>query len=593
MPLDPKARAEALAKAYEQLKKVRDSKTVALKPISRLKDTIIGFDGKPQPFKLRYYQVQGAFHLMLMKRLVLGDGTGLGKTIEGIAALAYLWEKEPNNKVIVVAPKSALRQWAKEIKRFTNGVTPILATGDVSERKAAYQAFLKAPTGPNDPKVVLIMNYAIMIRDWNLDGFQPTLPNGRPDLKAPVLPGVLDKMTREVGSNLVVIYDECTAFKNMRTKTWEVARYLSDRAHRCYGFTATLLKNNLMEGYCIYKAIKPDLFGTKSKFYDDYCFIELKKVAKARIPIILGYKNLDRFRAVIDPYFLGRPKHAVSDELPTLTTREVTFELSKAENTKYEEAVNGLLELGDGEVKEFEEHKALVSLIYCQQVVNSLALLRFKEGDEVMEGSFLDEGEAHKVGSVGTKEQALLDLLTDELDGEKVIVYTRFESLVGRLQAILQKAGIKSTRITGKESDKARAKNQDLFQDLESDTKVLFITDAGTEAINLQAAAAMVFFDMPWSWGNYVQTLGRMIRIGSPHPAVVAYHLIAERPLSDDKKTIDHHVLKLLRKKKGLIDKVLGESAVGALKFDKDSRGSVLDLLKSMRSKPSPTTVTV
>jgi len=316
MAEDPtkKARAEALTKAHEQLKKVRSSKTVSLKPIARLKETITGFDGKPQPFKLRYYQVQGAYHLMLMKRLVLGDGTGLGKTIETIAALAYLWEREPNNKVIVIAPKSALRQWASEIKRFTNDVKPIVATGTLDERKAAYMAFQHAPTGPNDPKVVLIMNYAILIRDWNQDGFQPTLPNGRPDPKKPVLPGLLDKLTTEIGSNLVVIYDEATAFKNMRTKTWEVARFLADKAGRCYGLTATLLKNNLMEGFCIYKAIKPDLFGTKTKFYDDYCFIEMRQVARARIPMILGYKNLDRFRETIDPFFLGRPRHAVSDE---------------------------------------------------------------------------------------------------------------------------------------------------------------------------------------------------------------------------------------------------------------------------------------
>lgn len=584
-PLDPKARAAALAKAHEQLKKVRASKTVSLKPIARLKDTIIGFDGKPQPFKLRYYQVQGAYHLMLMKRLVLGDGTGLGKTVEAVAALAYLWEKEPNNKVIVIAPKSAIRQWASEIKRFTNGVKPILAAGTVEERKAAYTAFLNAPTGPNDPKVVLIMNYAILIRDWNLDGFiPPPLPNGRPDPKKPVVPGVLDRVTTQIGENLCVIFDEATAFKNMRTKTWETARFLADKAGRCYGLTATLLKNNLMEGYCIYKAIKPDLFGTKTKFYDDYCFIEMKQVARARIPIILGYKNLDRFRDTIDPFFLGRPRHAVSDELPTLTTREITFEITKAENAKYQEALEGLLELGDGTVKDFEENKALVSLIYCQQIVNSLTQLKFKEGDEILEDFILDETDAHKVGSLSSKEQALVDLLVDELDGEKTIVYTRFASLVPRLQDILKKNGIKSTRITGKENDKARAKNQAAFQDTESDTQVIFVTAAGTEAINLQAAAAMIFFDAPWSWGDYVQAVGRMIRIGSPHPAVVAYHLLAERN-AEDRKTIDHHVLKLLRKKKGLIDKVLGESAVGALKFEKEEKGSVLDLLRAMQGK--------
>jgi SNF2 family DNA or RNA helicase len=156
--------------------------------------------------------------------------------------------------------------------------------------------------------------------------------------------------------------------------------------------------------------------------------------------------------------------------------------------------------------------------------------------------------------------------------------------LVARLQALLKREGVKSTRITGKENDKKRANNQDQFQDLESDTNVVFITDAGSEAINLQAAVAEIFYDSPWSWGDYVQILGRMIRIGSPHQSVLAYHLVAERPSASKKsrKTIDHHVLSLLRRKKGLIDKVLGEAAVGALKFDKPG-SSTIQLIKAMR----------
>ena len=97
--------------------------------------------------------------------------------------------------------------------------------------------------------------------------------------------------------------------------------------------------------------------------------------------------------------------------------------------------------------------------------------------------------------------------------------------------------------------------------------------DVGTLIIRRHGKVAVV--------GN---CLGRMIRIGSPHPAVVAYHLMAERP-NEDRKTIDHHVLKLLRKKKGLIDKVLGESAVGALKFEKEEKGGVMNLLRAMQGR--------
>lgn len=569
---------------YEKLKQIRASKDLVLKPTPMLRSEILGMSGKPEPFRLRYYQSQGIFHLLALTRMVLGDGTGLGKTVEIIGALCYLWPKEPNNKVMVVAPKSAIRQWRSEILRFTTGVQVFVASGTAAERKAAYEAWEAAPTGEGDPKSVLIVNYHGLVRDWDTGGFVPLLPNGHPDPKKPVVPGLLNRITGGM-KDLVIVYDEATAFKNVSTKTWQTVRMLSDRSKRVYGLTATLLKNKLEEGFSIYKAIRPDVFGTKTAFMSDYCVVKLQAVkGNRKIPIIVGYKNLQHFRDRIDPYFLGRPKHVVSDELPTLTTREITFEINKAEDAKYGEALSGILELGDGEVKDFEENKALVSLTYCQQVVDSLSLLKFDETSEIQGGIFRDE--AIEVKAKGSKEQAFVDLIKDELDEEKVIVYTRFESLVGRLQKLLADEGVKSVRITGKENDKARAVSQAAFQNLESDTRVVFITDAGSEAINLQAASATIFYDAPWSWGNYIQILGRMIRIGSPHKGVLVYHLIAERDREKpkDRKTIDHHVLSLLRAKKHLIDRVLGEAAVGALEFDK-SGSSIRDLVNMMKGK--------
>lgn len=572
----------------------------------------------------------------------VGNGLVNHNTVETIAALCYLWQKEPQNRVIVVSPKSAIEQWADEIRRFSNGVEPLVvgtekpdptATCTCSKCGTVWQtkkvgkqiacpkcelqwtAPVKLPDGsvtpelirverespvdarrreyerwvnaPAEDKLVLILTYKTLVLDWNHGGFQPPKKGGKLS-KQPVIPGLFDKITKQAATNgnLVVIYDEATAFKNDRSETWEKVRFLADRGRRVYALTATLLKNHLFEGYCIYKAIKPGVFTTKKAFYDAFCYVETKKVAKARITIINGYRNLDQFRATIDPVFLGRKKHMVAKELPTLTTKLVTFDLSGAEDRKYEEALGGILELGDGEVKDFEENKALTSLIYCQMVVNSLSMLRFAEGDEIE--SYAWDASTHKVGILSSKEQALVDLLTGELDDEKVIIYTRFASLVPRLQAILKREGIKSEAITGKvTSAKARRAAQEKFQDPKSDTTVIFITAAGSEAINLQVAKAMIFFDMPWSWGEYLQAIGRMIRIGSPNSGVLAIHLVARRPdcTGEDAHTIDHYVLKTNRRKKAIIDKVLGEGAVGALKFKQGEGSSVRALLRALQGK--------
>jgi SNF2 family DNA or RNA helicase len=578
-------------KEQELLNKLRDIRQrkeedfKPLPPSKYLRREVHNLEGELVPFTFRYYQVQGIVNMVSLTRMVLGDGTGLGKTIQTIGTFCYLLDKSPSMKFVVVAPKSAIRQWKSEIERFTDGIEVYLATvpkgskkeeAAVEVRQRVYENWANS-TKPS----VLILNYAILIRDWNHGGYQPLLPNGKPDIKKPVIPGLLDKLMKERGADLTVVFDEATAFKSRRTKTWEVVQFFSSYSKRVYALTATLLKNNLMEGFNIYKAIKPNLFGTQQAFFEQFCYIEYQRVARGqKIPIVVGYKNLDQFKERIELVYLGRPKHLVSKELPTLTTREVTFELDAAEQTKYEEALSGVLELGDGEVREFEETKALTSLIYCQQVVNSLSLLKFKGGEDVREWN---DFEGQKVKELSSKEQALLDLLLEELEDEKVIVYTRFASHVPRLMEILKKNKISSVCITGAINDDKRKAAQDEFQNLKSKTRVIFITAAGSEAINLQAAAGMVFFDMPWSWGDYVQCIGRMIRIGSPHKGVLCFHLLAEQAgVGKERKTIDHHVLGLLKRKKTLIDKVLGEAAIGALKFEKDG-ASVRDLIRSLQ----------
>ena len=79
---------------------------------------------------------------------------------------------------------------------------------------------------------------------------------------------------------------------------------------------------------------------------------------------------------------------------------------------------------------------------------------------------------------------------------------------------------------------------------------------AGGDAINLQAAKAVVFYDTPWSAGDYLQILGRMIRIGSEHDSVYAVHLVC-------RDTIDEHVQTVIKKKMRLIEQVLGERVKG------------------------------
>ncbi len=494
-----------------------------------------------------------------MKRFLLGDDTGIGKTLQTIATFAYLLERNPNLKFIVAAPKSALQQWGEEIDKFTTGFKRHVLnnTGmfaklvpeslieehgfQLAHRIFQYEQFFKGNLGH-----ILICNYNPIVSDC--DEF----------LKVSVKP-------------FVICYDEATAFKSYSSKTHDSCKRISIEAERVYGLTATMLKNNLIEGYGIFKVIYPPLFGPITHFKKAFC-IE-KKIplpgTKRKLPIVVGYKNLPQFRELIDPYFLGRHKHEVLSELPELVTKEVVVDMTEKQWDKYREALNGCLIVDSGQ--EIETSK-LSAIIYCQEIADSPHLVGI-EGDS-------------------GKETEFFRLLQEELEGEKIIVYSRFKKMILRLTELCKEKKIDTMKITGDENEDQRALSRLMFvEDKEAikkfllerkdknishlkhliqylkagvTPKVFFINDAGGMSLNLQAASTLIFFDQPYSFGDYRQILGRMVRMGNNNNSLLAIHLLSDG-------SVDRHVLSMLKKKKNLSDQVLGKTGPGVLEFEKDS----------------------
>lgn len=498
---------------YPTLLAYRERKDLKVRATSHLKDSFVAYDGEKRELRLRYYQIQGVLHLLAMPRFILGDDTGLGKTLQVIASLCFLWEREPNSKTVVVTSKSAVTQWSDEILRFTKGVKVFLCKGTSAKRAKCRDAFF-ASEGPS----ILVIGYGSLKQDFQY--FQ--------DMS---------------GTNLVL--DEATAFKNPKTQAHKICAYLSSQAQRVWGLTATLLKNELLEGFGIFKVIVPGLFPNEKWFLDAFCITKMMPLpgTRRKVPVVVGYTKggIAEFKKMIDPYYYGRPKFEVASELPPLITSYVEVEMTEAQEQRYAEALSGLLTVYEktesGSVQETsKEVTQLTQVIYCQQIVNHPGLIGC-EGDS---GKF----------------DRLMDLLTDEYDGQKVIVYTRFKKMVDIISTYLTSKGVKNCRITGPDSDAKRKESQDLFQNVNSGVNVILITSAASEAINLQSAKALVFYDTPFSAGEYLQILGRMIRLGSKHDRCFAIHLVS-------RGSIDQRVVKILGKKMALFESVLGKRIKG------------------------------
>jgi len=437
-------------------------------------------------------------------------------TLQSIATSCYFWEKNQDLKVVVITIKSAVRQWADEYDRFTQGVTVYVSVGSPKKRAKILEEFWAHEGSP----AVLIMGYGSMLRD--LQHYQDW-------------------------QGYMLIVDEASAVKNHLTETHKHVRYMSKNASRVVGLTATMIENRLTEGWGIYNALVPGLFGNYPWFMKEFCVTQMMPIpgSNRKIPTIVGYRAgaVERFKEMIFPYFIGRSKLEVATELPPLTRRTVQVPLSKVQKEKYEEALSGTLMVTKDGVEEEKATTKLTSLIYCQQIVNHPELI----------GALGDSG----------KMDALMELLTQgELSDDdcKVIVFSRFKTMIDLIMAELTRCGIGCTRITGAENEKQREIAKKAFQNVNSKERVICVTEASKQAVNLQSAKAIVFVDTPWSAGDFIQILGRMIRIGSQHDSVLAYHLVAQM---NGAMTIDGHVLRTLGKKIKLVESVLGKRIKG------------------------------
>lgn len=528
---------ENLKKVYAQLKQYRTREDLTLKPTDLLKETFVGFDGEERPIKLRYYQVQGVLHMVCMNAFVLGDDCGLGKTLQTIAAYCYVCGRpnEKDTKAIIMTNKSVTEQWALEFEKFTKpgAINVIVCKGTPKRREKFYEQFV-ASEGPT----VMVMGYATARQD----------------------------ITRLLEfKDYILVLDEATAVKNPKSRIHKCIAHMAKNARRVWGLTATLIKNNLIEGYGIYQVVNPGLFPkSTNKFMEQFAVTRLQRLPKSNrsVPVIVGYRkdHISRFRQLIDPFFLSRSKMDVATELPVVTFQEEYVDMLPAQKVKYQEALDGLLEIdATGEEKETTQ---LTSLIYCQQIVDHPALIEC-------------DGDSNKM-------KRLFEKLTEgDLGDEKIIVFSRFRGMVDILEEEAKKKKIPCTRITGSENEEERRDAMLKFQDPKDDTRVCFITMAAAEGINLQAAKAFFFYDLPWSAGDLIQLLGRMLRIGSKHDRCYAVYFLT-------RDSIDEHVLKILKKKMKLLESIMGKRLKGE-KEDKETmvkmENEISDLFDSLQEE--------
>jgi SNF2 family DNA or RNA helicase len=520
-----------------------------------------------KPLIIKEFQKQAIHHLIRMPRFILGDSVGLGKTLDSLAAFAWLKERNPLAKMVVITTKSTSYQWAEECQRFTT-LRPYVMHDTFNGLKSSEARYLQMMQFfDNDEKDLLIVKYD------SLKGKRKKVKTidrmGNEVEKKQAVSDEIEKFSMIMKAHrekTVLVLDECHRFKSEWTQTrnliWALCRY----PERVWALTATVIKNGMDEFYSIATAIGIRPLGWMSMFHDDHCIFREQYVGNGQTKQMLtGYKNVPTFMREMRPFFLGRSQRQVKEPLPRLSTVYHPIDLD-ARQTKIlsEDLPNGTIQLppilfkvqGEWREKERDPDNIMTQLSVQQLITNHWCLL-----DRNNEKEYLTK-------TLSPKEEALLDMLDGDYRGEKVVVYTKYRTWIDRLDWLTKNGHFterKFLRITGAENEKQRNENKRLFQDPDSGYDLIVINAAGLEGINLQQAAHMILLDVPWSWGDLIQLVGRMVRMASPHTACTLHIMVA-------KGTIDEYAIETLKGKKGVFETILGEShSAGIL----DSGGEV------------------
>ncbi|KAI3700873.1 hypothetical protein L2E82_45514 [Cichorium intybus] len=453
---------------------------------------------------------------------ILGDDMGLGKTMQICGFLAGLFHSNLIKRVLVVAPKTLLPHWMKELGVVgLSGKTREFFGACSKARQYELQYILQ-------DKGVLLTTYDIV----------------RNNVKA--LSGDYDEMEEDAVTWDYMILDEGHLIKNPSTQ-----RAKSLLAIPCgirIIISGTPLQNNLKELWALFNFACPELLGDKKCFKAKYESAILRgndKNASDRDKRI-GSAVAQDLRNCIQPYFLRRLKSEVfRDDGATNTAKLskkneiiVWLRLSSCQRQLYEAFLKSEIVLSafDGSplaaltiLKKICDHPLLLTKRAAEDLLEEMETGLNREDQGVAEKLAMHIADAaEKYDGVEThdilscKISFIMSLLENLIpEGHKVLIFSQTRKMLNLIQDTLNTSGYKFLRIDGTTKASDRLKIVDDFQEGIGAPIFLLTSQVGGLGLTLTKADRVIVVDPAWNPSTDNQSVDRAYRIGQKKDVIV------------------------------------------------------------------------
>ena len=509
-----------------------------------------------------------------MRRLLIADEVGLGKTIEAGHIMMELKARNELKNVLIVCPKSLQYKWQAELyEKFGLDFKIIEHTEDLI-------ADLKSKSG----RIFAIINYERIRK-------RKEKPEDESAVQKKKSYNLIDYLSSNPHSFSLILCDEAHKMRNRETQTYKGAEVLMSCASSAVFLTATpvmiseenlynllhLVDNSRFFNYDIFRnrmnenrpflesismlnsnapfnKILETLAGAEvtSSFTSDEreIFNNTRSINEIygedplfrEIVSLLSGEDNNKTRARLQ-YLLAKMS-PMNPVFSRTRKREVTTDMSQAERMPhlcridltdnerecFDEIINNYIDDNSytdwwGEEK-LTQGGVLGLVQKKRQVASSVWGYNSDEKN-------LDKGIDEYADQIDSKVEKLIEVLKEVFKGgvKKLVVFALFRKTLKYLHIRLKKAGYNSLIIHG--DIKNRAEILQNFKD-DSNIHILLSSEVGSEGLDMQFCNSMVNYDLPWNPMVVEQRIGRIDRFGQKSPVVNIYNFVVADSIQED-----------------------------------------------------------
>jgi SNF2 family DNA or RNA helicase len=514
------------------------------------------------PMQLRPYQqeavARGVSHGSLLMAMVMGSG----KTVTAITTIRQLRRRREAVHGVVLAPKSTLGQWFREIQEWDPRASVQVINGDRGYRHWCWRHARE-------------FNYNIatidsaLIHDWEI--FKEHAPRD------------------------FMIIDEVTCIKGFTAKRSKRAKMLAKTTPVRLGLSGAPIENRPEEAFSIMEWVDREALGPFERF--DRTFIKRDHWGRPK-----KYVNLATFHKVMDQVMFRRSREDIKEWLPERIEMEVPVVLEPAVmklhdhvrddlSSALDQAI-GLGASGSFDVVAHYGRGANVERMSAMgQVMSRLLAMRMlsshphllkrsaddfdnplsKQGSEYA-STLNSSGLLDGLPPVTVKLEALVEMVHQILDEDarhKVVVFSYFRPMLRMIEKALARP---SVLIDGMTPQRQRDRAIQAFNH-DPKTRIFLSSDAGAYGVDLNQGSHLICYDLPWSAGALAQRVARIDRTNSAFDQINISYLYGQG-------TIEERMYRMLAQKMRVARAFLDgdfDGKTGGIKLDLESLREFLD----------------